>query len=355
MFWKNVNKNKAPSLSLVNQMIVFYSLTTIGIVVFVCMILFPTFEKITHVYNTAYQDNLLSQCIIKLIIALLFSTISAIIFSSIITKKGMHKIYDLSEQIKNTTIDSLATKIKIIDLPKELQPLGESYNIMLDKLQNSFNQISQFSSDIAHELRNPLHNLLGMNEVALTNQYSLEKHREICESNLDECRYLLKLIDNLWFIASSDHHHLSINKILLNTQKEILNIVDYYEFYSVEQEIKVSCEGEALLYADLILFKRAISNILSNALRYTQKNGKIDIKIETLAEYITISINDTGIGIEEKHLSKLFDRFYRVDASRSSKTGGLGLGLAIVKSIMDLHHGNCAATIRIPYQRRSLT
>jgi two-component system, OmpR family, heavy metal sensor histidine kinase CusS len=241
---------------------------------------------------------------VKLIIALLFSTISAIIFSSIITKKGMHKIYCLSEQIKSTTIDSLENKIKIVDLPKELQPLGESFNGMLDKLQNSFNQISQFSSDIAHELRNPIHNLLGMNEVALTNQYSLEKHREICESNLEECRYLLKLIENLWFIARSEHGQISINKSMLDTQKEIFNIIDYYESYAVEHEINISCEGEALFSADLILFKRAISNILSNALMHAQKGGKINIKIESFVEYITISINDTGIGIEERHLSK---------------------------------------------------
>ena len=148
MFWKIVNRIKTLTLSITNQMIILYSLTTISIVVFVCIFLFPTFEKVTHINNLSYQDNLLSQCIVKIIIALLFSAISTILFSSIITKKAMHKLYDLSEQIKNTTIDSLETKIKIIDLPKELQPLGESFNMMLDKLQNSFNQISQFSSDM---------------------------------------------------------------------------------------------------------------------------------------------------------------------------------------------------------------
>lgn len=339
MFWKIVNKNKT-SLSLANQMIMLYSLTTITIVIFVCMILFPTFEKVTHIYNSAYQDNLLSQCIVKLIIALLFGMVSAVIFSSMITKKSMNKIQDLSEKIKNTTVNSLTNKIEIADFPKELKPLGESYNVMLDKLQHSFNQISQFSSDIAHELRNPLNNLLGINEIALTNQHSLEKYREICESNLEECRYLLKLIENLWFIARSEHGQISINKSLLNTKKEILNIIDYYEPCAAQHEIQMSCEGEAMLYADAILFKRAISNILSNALRYTKNNGKINIKIEANKEYSTISIHDTGLGIDEKHLPKLCDRFYRVDASRSSQTGGLGLGLSIVKSIMELHKGN---------------
>ena len=127
---------------------------------------------------------------------------------------------------------------------------------------------------------------------------------------------------------------------MLNAKNEILTIIDYYEPYAIEHEIQISCEGEEILYADPVLFKRAISNILSNALRYTKNNGKINIKIESTKEYLNISINDTGTGIGEEHLPKLFDRFYRVDTSRSSQTGGLGLGLAIVKSIMDLHKGN---------------
>jgi two-component system heavy metal sensor histidine kinase CusS len=346
MFWKTVNR-KIPSLSLVNQMILFYSLTTISIVVFVCLILFPTFEKVTHVYNTAYQDHLFSQCIIKLTIALLFGAISAVIFSSLITKKGMKKIDDLSEKIKNISIDSLTTRIKTGDLPNELIPLGESFNLMLDKLHNSFNQISQFSSDIAHELRDPLNNLLGINEVALTHQYSLDKYRETCESTLEEGRYLLKLIENLWFIAQSDHSQLPINKSLINIKTEMLNLIEYYEPYAVEYGIQLACEVEALLHANVLLFKRALSNLLSNALKYTPSKGKINIQIKSTKEYVILTINDSGSGIDEKHLPKLFNRFYRVDNSRSSHTGGLGLGLAIVKSIMDLHQGTISINSKV--------
>lgn len=337
MFWKVENKL---SLSLTRQMILLCSLTTIFIVALVCVILFPSFEKITHIDNLTYQHHLLGQCIVKLIIVLLFSVVSAIIFSSLITKRIMNKVHHLSSRIKNTTVNSLTNKINADDLPIELKPLAESYNMMLDQLQHSFNQISQFSSDIAHEIRNPLNNLLGINEVALTNQYTLEKHHEICESNVEECRYLLKIIENLWFIARSENGQFSINKSLLNAKEEILNIIDYYEAYASLREIEISCEGEAKFLADDVLFKRAISNILSNALNYTENKGKITIKISSTESWITLFIADTGIGIGEEHLPKLFDRFYRVDTSRSSQTGGLGLGLSIVKSIMNLHQGH---------------
>lgn len=336
MFWKIVNEKP---LSLVNKMILLYSVTTMFIVVFVCIILFPSFEKITHVYNTSYKDHVFSQCMISLYAALILSFISTLFFSTIIAKKSTKQIDLLAEKIKYTNINSLSEKINLNYLPKELKPIGESFNAMVDKIKNSFDHMSQFSSDIAHELRNPIHNLLGMNEIALSYPCEHEKHHTTLESNLEECRYLLNMIESLWFISSSDHDYLLINKSVFNISKEILHVLDYYESYASESNVQISYVGEALLSADIILFKRAISNILSNALKYTPRFGKINIQVEKSEKYISISLEDSGLGIAEKHLPKLCDRFYRVDSSRSSQTGGLGLGLAIVKSIMDLHQG----------------
>jgi two-component system heavy metal sensor histidine kinase CusS len=337
MFWKIADfKN----FSLANKMLLLYWLTTMSIVILVCVILFPSFEKITHLNHVGYQHSLLSKCIEKLIIAIFISGFFSILLGKMITDKGMKQIDLLSHKIKNITVDSLSTQIKTENLPKELKQLGESFNIMLDKLQNSVNQISQFSSDIAHELRNPIHNLLGMNEVALMNPKLREKQHEIFESNIEECQYLLKLIENLWFIAQSEHSNVVLNITQLNIYQEIIHIIEYYQLYAEENQIEISYQGEAFCYADQVLFKRAISNLLSNALRYTPKGGKIFIKSEKHTHETVISIQDTGCGIEEKHLPNIFNRFYRAESSRSAKTGGLGLGLAIVKSIMDLHHGH---------------
>jgi two-component system heavy metal sensor histidine kinase CusS len=338
MFWKIADFNK-PSFSLVNKMVMLYWSAMMGIVLLVCVILFPTFEKVTHLYHADYHDTLLSQCIERLIIALFISGIFSIFLAKLIARKGIKQLDLLSHKINNITIDSLSTQIQIEKLPIELKSVGKSFNMMLEKLQKSVKYVSQFSSDIAHELRNPIHNLLGMNELALTKQYSRDKQQEIFESNVEECRYLLKLIENLWFITESEHSQISLNKTQLNIENEINTIIDYYQSYAEENQIEINYEDDVLFHADQILLKRAISNLLSNALRYTYKNGKIYIKSEKQTHEMVITIQDTGCGIEDNHLSKLFDRFYRVDPSRSSKTGGLGLGLSIVKSIMDLHQG----------------
>jgi two-component system, OmpR family, heavy metal sensor histidine kinase CusS len=337
MFWKIADFNKS-SFSLVNKMVILYWSAMMSIVLLVCIILFPTFEKVTHLYHANYHDTLLSQCIEKLIIAFLISGICSIFFAKLIARKGIKQLELLSYQINNITIDSLSTQIQIEKLPTELKSVGKSFNIMLEKLEKSVKHVSQFSSDIAHELRTPIHNLLNMNEIALIKPCSDDWQQEIFESNVFECRDLLKLIENLWFIAQSEHSHISINKIQLNIKNEINSIIDYYQSYADENHIEIIYQGDTLLHADKILFKRALSNLLSNALRYTS-NGKILIKSEQHNHEVVVSIQDTGSGIEEKHLPQLFDRFYRADHSRSSKTGGLGLGLSIVKSIMDLHQG----------------
>lgn len=340
MFWKSVNLFELKSSSLVNKLIILYSLTTIAIVIIVCVILFPSFEKITHINNLSHPNSIWEKCIQRLMIAISLSIIAAIVFGNIIARKSMSYIRQFSDKMEKLTLDSLTKeKINPSDWPIELKPLGVSFNIMTERLQKSFSQLSQFSADIAHELRNPIHNILNINEIALTKNNS-SYYQEILESNIEECRNLLKLIENLWFLARAEHGQTILNKKVLQGKKEILNICDYYEPYANESDIELVCEGEALLYADHILFKRVISNLLSNALRYTPPGNKVSIKIESKDDFASIIIHDTGIGIEEIHLAKLFDRFYRVDSSRASHTGGLGLGLSIVKSIMDLHGGN---------------
>jgi two-component system, OmpR family, heavy metal sensor histidine kinase CusS len=347
MFWKIANLTRIKSWSLAAKLILCYSLTTTAIVAAACSFLFPAFEKIKHLNNNYYQDGLFSSCIEKFIIALVLSTFSAIILGYIITRNGMKHVGEFSDKMEKITADSLADRINPNDWPKELKPLSESFTIMLDRLQKSFNQLSQFSSDIAHELRNPIHNLTGITEVALSKENSVEKYREILESNIEEYHHLTKLIENLLFLARSDHGQITINKKTLDARQEILKIFDYYQPIADENKIEMICDGDAFIYVDQNLFKRVISNLLSNAIRYTSQGGRILIKIESLSDSICISINDTGMGIEEIHLAKIFDRFYRVDPSRSLQTGGLGLGLAIVKSIVNLHRGRISITSQL--------
>jgi two-component system heavy metal sensor histidine kinase CusS len=339
MFWKRVNLFRFKPLSLVAKLMLLYSLSTMGILVAISLFLYPTLMKVVAQINVTHLTYLAALCYKKVIIALLISSLTAIILGYLIARKGLNRLKEFEHKMEQITVDSLHERINLDEWPKELGSLGKKFNTMLDRLHTAFIQLSQFSSDIAHELRTPINNLRGMTEVALAKEKYSGKCQQLLEKYMDEYQHLSKLIESLLFFARSDNGQINLNKEICDTRKEILNISDYYQAVADENDIEITCQGDALIVADLILFKRVISNLLSNALRHTAPQGKINITIELVGSHVEIVVRDTGIGIAEEHLLKILDRFYRVDASRSLQSGGLGLGLAIVKSIIDLHQG----------------
>ena len=339
MFLKNVKCLRFKSLSLVNRLMLLYSLSTIGLFASIGLFLYPTFTKMIAQIQGIAASNLTIECYEKIIITLLFSSLSAIVLGHIISRNGLKTLREFENTMGKITAHSLDNRIHPDDWPKELKNLADRFNSMLDRIQTSFIQLSQFSSDIAHELRTPIHNLRGMTELALVKEKLPHEYRITLESCMDEYHHLSKLIENLLFIARSDHGEIRLDKSVIHVQTEIANLCDYYLAVAEEKHITVSCTGQASIEADPVLFKRVICNLLSNALRFTPAHGKISIDIRNLPNLVQIMIHDTGPGISNEHLSRLFDRFYRVDSSRTKASGGTGLGLAIVKSIMDLHNG----------------
>lgn len=316
-----------------------YSLTTIGLISAIGIFLYPTFIKIMGNMNGSEASYITAECYEKIIITLLVGSLLAVIFGHFIARKGLDRMREFENKMEKITADSLHERINLNEWPKELKSFGKKFNTMLDRIQSSFIQLSQFSSDIAHELRTPVHNLRGITEIALSNESFSDEYRQILEKYMNEYQHLSKLIENLLFLARSDHGQLILQKEIINAQEEISNICDYYQAVALENKIELTCTGNANIAVDPTHFKRVISNLISNALKYTQPNGKILINIEAMDQWAKISIHDTGIGITNEHITRIFDRFYRIDPSRSSHSGGLGLGLAIVKSIIDLHKG----------------
>ncbi len=338
MFWKAVNLKRIQTWSLVSKLMTLYSLSTLGILTAVYLYLYPTFIKLINQISGNHTTS--NECFEKIIITLLLSTLGAIFLGNIVARNGLSKIQQFSARMQKISVSSLHERIELKDWPKELAILGKEFNSMLDRLEESFTKLSRFSSDIAHEIRTPLNNLKGITELALTKEKTAEEYRQVLVTNISEYEYLTKLIENLFFLARTDNGLITINKTQVNAQKEIINILEYFQAVADEKQIGINCEGDALLLVDPILFKRAVNNLLSNALRYTDPQGRINIKIKALNKsLVQISFHDTGLGIANQHLTKLCDRFYRIDPSRSSHSGSLGLGLAIVKSIMNLHKG----------------
>jgi two-component system, OmpR family, heavy metal sensor histidine kinase CusS len=219
----------------------------------------------------------------------------------------------------------------------------------MDRIEEGFNRLSQFSGDLAHELRTPITNLRGEAEVALSRPRSNEEYRKVLESSLEEFERLSRLIKSLLFLAHAENPHIVIHFSTINIEVLFQDIRDFYNVSAEEKSVTIRCESQGLsLRADRQLIGQALSNLVANALQYTPMDGSITLAAQiSTDQHMQLSVTDTGEGIAPEHLSRLFDRFYRVDSARSQQTGGTGLGLSIVKSIMDLHKGKVTLTSRL--------
>ena len=278
-----------------------------------------------------YRRNLIG----ALFFGLLFSTLAAVF----IARRGLSPVAEMARHIAGINAAQLDEQLDPASTPKELSNLASAFNAMLLRLSKSFAQLNQFSADLAHELRTPINNLMGETEVALSRPRNADEYREILESNLEEYGRLSRTVEILLFLARAENTGIPLRTVRLDGRAELEAVCSYHEAMAEEKGVRLICEGEGFIDADVQLFKRVISNLLLNALQHTASGGEVRLSPVSADDgSACVSVQDTGCGIEAEYLPKLFDRFYRVDPARSAE--GAGLGLAIVKSIMELHGGS---------------
>jgi two-component system heavy metal sensor histidine kinase CusS len=255
-----------------------------------------------------------------------------------VTRRGLQPLNAMTRSLKRVGPNRLHERVPPAEWPRELQPVAIAFDEMLDRLEDSFTRLSQFSADLAHELRTPLANIRGEAEVALTRPRSPNEYEAVIESSVAECERLSGIIDNLLFLARAEAAESKLNHSHFDGRAAIERIAAYNEAIAEERHLTITCSGQGKVYADPVLFGRAVSNLVDNAVRFTPDGGRIAISLTANREETEITVQDTGCGVAAEHLPRIFDRFYRADASRSSE--GTGLGLALVKSIADLHGGS---------------
>ncbi len=275
---------------------------------------------------------------------LISSALLSLLIGLQIARKGIRPLLAMTKEVANISSGTLHERLTLSDLPIELHKLAVAFNQTLDSLEEAFERLSRFSSDIAHELRTPLTNILGEIEVALAKPRTNNDYTEIMSSTLEDCNRLKQIIESLLFLARSENlkNDLKLEKLDLNS--EISSILEFFEPAAVEAGIELKLQTEILtnqcISGEKILFQRALGNLLSNAIYYTTAGGTITVRLsKTNDTFVRLEVTDNGIGIAPEHLSRIFDRFYRVDSNRNWATGGVGLGLSIVKSIVDIHKG----------------
>ncbi|MBL9134362.1 MAG: hypothetical protein JNK85_00775 [Verrucomicrobiales bacterium] len=223
----------------------------------------------------------------------------------------------------------------------ELRPLITSVNALLDRLSGVHRQQQQFLADASHELRTPLTILRGEIEVALRRERPGDEYREILTSNCDELERLSRLVDNLLTLARADAGQVLNRRETIDLAVVCREVVDRLETVAADRQVALHLDarGTTTLNGDPVALDRVIFNLVENAVRYSPPQEAVQIMVEGDSQQATIQVRDAGRGIAPEHQPRLFDRFYRVDVSRSRDQGGAGLGLAIVKTLVEAHGG----------------
>jgi two-component system heavy metal sensor histidine kinase CusS len=286
-----------------------------------------------------------------------FVIVGALLLSGLgilVVKRGLRPLRQFSQRIQGIQMDSLNERIHPRDWPQELGPLSDAFNRLMARLQKDVDQLTRFSGDLAHELRTPITNMRVGTEVLLEKARTVDEYRVVLEDSLIELERLSKVIDRILLLAKVDSPQFALEMAPFAVAPMMLKLFDFYALLAEEKEIRLSLEGDFVLNADRPLVEQAVGNLLSNAIKYTAAHGHVQVRLyqepgnPTLGSgggpMGVISIRDDGMGIAPEHLPHLFERFYRVDSSRSQVIAGDGLGLAIVKAIMDVHNGEVTVT-----------
>lgn len=265
----------------------------------------------------------------------------AIVGGHLIARRSLEPVSRLAGIIDELSAAQLYRRIADHGWPRELGPLAANFDQLLARLDMSFSRISRFSADLAHELRTPLHILRGEAELALSKARSADDYRDCIVSATEEYARLLRMVDALLFLARTDAPEALPDRQPLVLDQEVRSVCAFYQALADEQDTALEVSGTAAIDADAGLLRRALGNLIINALRHTPAGGRIGIALEQLAERgAQITVSDSGEGIAAKDLPFVFDRLYRADHARSGHGAGAGLGLAIVQSIMQLHGGS---------------
>lgn len=259
--------------------------------------------------------------------------------------RGLAPLRAMREHAAAVTAQKLDQRLPANAVPRELADLAETLNEMLARLEEAFGRLSDFSSDLAHELRTPISNLMTQTHVTLTRTRDAASYRDVLESNAEEFDRLAKMISDMLFLARTENGLAIANREQIDLEVAVRQLFDFYDALAEEKGIRLELVGEGNVGGDRLMLRRALGNLLSNALRYTPRQGCVTVAIVAEEKEIVLSVENPGETIPPQHLARLFERFYRADPSRQHIAGeGTGLGLAITKAIVVAHRGTISAT-----------
>ena len=285
------------------------------------------------------REQMLASYRLRLYLAVGLGAALAFALGLLLLRRGLLPLRQLSESVRGIDLRSLDKRLETRGIPAEFHEPVQALNAMLARLEESFQRLSQFSADLAHEIRTPLHNLLGSNGLALNQPRSTAEYQEVLASNMEEFERLTRMAENLMFLARAEQAERALQLRQLELARVGEELCDYFEALADDREIRLENALCGQLLADQQLLQRALGNLLANAVRHADPGSPISLRRVDTPGLCWLQVHNQGPPIAPQHLGKLFDRFYRVDPSRAEPGDSGGLGLAIVRSIMLLHGG----------------
>jgi two-component system heavy metal sensor histidine kinase CusS len=297
--------------------------------------------------DIAHHQKFITRFHQTLWLSLILGTLLMSLLGWLAVRRGLSPIRDFDHLTQLITANRLYERLKVESVPKELRHMAESFNKMLSRLEKSFQRLSDFSSNLAHELRTPVSNLMMQTQVMLAKQRSLEDYQEILISNLEEYDRLARMVSDMLFLAKAENDLIIPQREPIDLAKEVAQLIEFYEPLTEEKRIHIVSQGAGIISGDKLMIRRAINNLISNAIQHTPIDQLITVDIRlTHAKKICLIIENPCADIDKEHLDRLFDRFYHVDPSRQRNSEGAGLGLAITKSIIEAHGGGISVSTK---------
>lgn len=300
----------------------------------------PESPQLTLLLDITHHQHFLQrmQHLIWLTVGL--SALATALLGAWAARSGLRPLRRISAVASCVSAQSLNSRLPEENMPPELAEMAHNFNAMLGRLDDSFQRLSAFSADIAHELRTPLSNLLTHTQVTLTRPRPIEDYREALHSNLEELQWMAQLVNDMLYLAKADHGLLIPKRESLELAEEADLLLEFFAPLAEDARVTLSREGLGHMEGDRSMLRRALSNLLDNALRFTPAQGTVQVTIDEQADCLSLRVENSGDGIDPQLLPRLFDRFYRADpARREGSSEHAGLGLAITRSIIRAHGG----------------
>jgi heavy metal sensor kinase len=254
-------------------------------------------------------------------------------------KRSLSSVEQVTETAMAIADGVMDKRVPLTGRGDEIDRLSGTFNNMLERIQSLIKEMKEVTDNIAHDLRSPITRIRGLAEVTLLSEKNIEAYQAMAESTVEECDRLLRMINVMLEISETEAGVSTLNRSVVDISELIEESCDLYQPLAEDRgiRIEVNVPVQLHLFADKGKLQRVLSNLLDNAIKYTPQGGKITVSSQGVDKKVIISMHDTGIGISQEETSRIFERFYRVDKSRS--VPGAGLGLSLVQAIVRSHAG----------------